>query len=148
MSIKINYKGDFSTKLSGNLVLFANEKFNIKNLSKYIPDTEFSYINDLLKNSDLKKDLLVFEVNSKRKIILISIKPNLKSSEIENRCVAREIQTLTNRQQIELPYDLLENGHACIAEIFDLVFYNNQHPFLKTFLNLYQEHCQWQSLHN
>ncbi len=84
MTIKINYKGDFSKKVSSNLVLFTNEKFDIKNLRKYIPISEFSYINDLLKNSDLKKDLLIFEVSSKKKVILISTKPNLKSFEIEN----------------------------------------------------------------
>ena len=74
MDIKINYKGGFSKNLSGNLVLFTNEKFNISNLKKYISDSEFSYIRDLLKSIDLKKDLFVFEVNSKKKIILVSIK--------------------------------------------------------------------------
>ena len=33
----------------------------------------------LLKTSDLKKNIFVFEVNSKKKIILISIKKNLKT---------------------------------------------------------------------
>ena len=80
MSVKINYKGDFSKKLSGNLVLFTNEKFNIKHLSKYITAPELSYISDLLKNSDLKKNLHMFEVNSKKKVILISTNSNLKSS--------------------------------------------------------------------
>ena len=67
MSIKINYKNSVSKKLTSNTVLFTDEKFNIRNLKKYISNFEFSYINDLLKNSDLKKDLLVFEVNSKKK---------------------------------------------------------------------------------
>ena len=84
MSIKINYKNTVSEKLSSNLVLFTNEKFNINNIKRYISSSEFSYIKDLLKTSDLKKDLLVFEVNSKKKIILISIKVNLRTSEIEN----------------------------------------------------------------
>jgi leucyl aminopeptidase len=84
MSIKINYKNSVSKKLTSNTVLFTDEKFNIRNLKKYISNFEFSYINDLLKNSDLKKDLLVFEVNSKKKIILISVKNDLKTFEIEN----------------------------------------------------------------
>ncbi len=84
MSIKINYKNGFSKNPSRNLVLFTNEKFNLANLKKYVSSSEFSYINDLLKTSDLKKDLFVFEVNSKKKIVLISIKSNLKTSEIEN----------------------------------------------------------------
>jgi leucyl aminopeptidase len=39
-------------------------------IKKYISSSEFSYISDLLKNSDLKKDLLVFEINSKKTIFL------------------------------------------------------------------------------
>ncbi|MDC1482617.1 hypothetical protein N8092_00095 [Pelagibacteraceae bacterium] len=66
MSIKINYKNNISTKSSTNLVLFVDENFNIRDLKKYISNPEFTYITDLLKNSDLKKDLLVFEVSSKK----------------------------------------------------------------------------------
>ena len=84
MSIKINYPKKSIRKISANLVLFSNDKFNISNLKKYLSKSEFSYINDLLKTSDLKKNLFVFEVNSKKKIILISIKNNLKTSDIEN----------------------------------------------------------------
>ena len=84
MSIKINYKNDDSKKPSTNLVLFTNEKFNISNLKKYISNSEFSYINDLLKTIDLKKNLFVFEVSSKKKIVLISIKNNLNISDVEN----------------------------------------------------------------
>jgi leucyl aminopeptidase len=84
MSIKINYSKNTSSKFSSNLVLFADEKFTIKNLKKYISNTEFTYINDLLKTSDLKKNMFVFEVNSKKKIVLISIKKDLKSFDIEN----------------------------------------------------------------
>ena len=54
MSIKINYKNIISTKSTINLVLFVDENFNIKDIKKYISNSEFSYIADLLKNSDLK----------------------------------------------------------------------------------------------
>ena len=53
-------------------------------MKKHISDYEFSYISDLLKNSDLKKDLLVFEINSKKTIFLASIKKNIKTSDVEN----------------------------------------------------------------
>ena len=78
MTIKINYLKKSIDKANSNLVLFSNEKFAIGSLKKYISKSEFDYISDLLKNSDLKKSILVFEINSKRKIILISIKNNLK----------------------------------------------------------------------
>ena len=63
---------------------FLHEKFKIKQFKKYLTNSEFSYINDLLKTYDLKKNLFVFEVNSKKKIVLLSIKNNLKTSDIEN----------------------------------------------------------------
>ena len=84
MTIKISYSKKKFDKLSSNLVLFSNDKFNIIGLKKYLSNSEFSYISDLLKSSDLKKNLLVFEVSSKKKIVLLSIKNNLKNTDIEN----------------------------------------------------------------
>ena len=77
MSIKINFKNSISKKNTANLVLFADEKFSTKNLKKYVSISEFSYITDLLKNNDLSKNLFVFELNSKKKIVLVSIKKNI-----------------------------------------------------------------------
>ena len=84
MSIKINYKNNILKKSSKNLILFVEEGFVMNKLKKYLSNIEFFYINDLLKNSDLKKDILFFEINSQKKIFLVSIKKNLKNSEIEN----------------------------------------------------------------
>ena len=84
MSIQINYNSSSSKKTSNNVILFADEKFNIGPLRKYISISEFSYIKELLKTSDLSKNLLVFELNSRRKIIIISIKKDLKNFEIES----------------------------------------------------------------
>ena len=41
MTVKINYK-----TVSGLLVLFVDEKFNISGLKKHISNSEFSYISD------------------------------------------------------------------------------------------------------
>ena len=84
MSAKINYSKKTIKKDSSNFVLFVNEKFNINSIKKYISNNEHSYISDLLKTSDITKKMFVYEVNSKKKIILISIKNNLKTSDIEN----------------------------------------------------------------
>src|SRR6056300_1567102 len=84
MTIQINYKTRNTKKVLSNLVLFVDEKFSISGLKKHISNSEFSYISDLLKNSDLKKDLLVFEINSKKTIFLASIKKDIKTSDIEN----------------------------------------------------------------
>jgi leucyl aminopeptidase len=84
MSIQIKYNNSGQKKPSTNLVLFADEKFNIIGLKKYLSNSEFSYINDLLKISDIKKNLFVFELSSKKKIVLVSVKNNLETSDIEN----------------------------------------------------------------
>ena len=83
MPVKINYSKKITNNDKSNTVLFVDEKFNISNLKKHISNSEFSYIGDLLKTSDLKKNIFVYEVNSKKKIVLISIKNNLKTYEIE-----------------------------------------------------------------
>ncbi len=84
MSIKINYLKKLVNKQTSNLVLFTNDKFQIKSLNRFLSNSEFSYIQDLLKTGDLKKKLFIFELNSKKKIVLISIKNDLKNSDIEN----------------------------------------------------------------
>jgi leucyl aminopeptidase len=84
MTIQINYKNNGSKKILSNLVLFVDEKFNINSVKKYVSKTEYSYISDLLKISDLKKQLLLFEINSKKTIFLASIKKDFKTSDIEN----------------------------------------------------------------
>ena len=84
MTIKINYLKKKPSKLSGNLVLFVDEKFSLNGVKKHLSNLEFSYINDLLKISDLKKNLFVFELTSKKKILLFSIKKDLKNFDIEN----------------------------------------------------------------
>ena len=84
MSINLNYSKKSANKISSNLVLFCDEKYKTTGLKKYVFDNEFSYINDLIKTIDIKNNLYVFEVNSKKKIVLVSIKNSLKTSDIEN----------------------------------------------------------------
>ena len=84
MPIQINLKKNTIKKPINNLVLFSDQKFSTNHIKKYISSNELSYIDDLLKISDLEKKILVFELSSKKKVILISIKKNLKTSDIEN----------------------------------------------------------------
>ena len=94
MSIKINFLKKTVSKSSSNLVLFCDEKYKSSIIKNNLSSSEFSYISDLLKTSDLKKNLLVFEINSKKKIILVSIKKNLKAADIEN--LGAELYKLIN----------------------------------------------------
>ena len=84
MSIQVNYKSGSLKKSSNNLILFVNDKFNVNQIKTYISNYEYSYINDLIKTCDLTKKILVFELNSKRKIILVSIKREMKFSDMES----------------------------------------------------------------
>ena len=84
MSVNISFKNNISKKTSSNLVLFTDEKFSIEPLKKFISNSEHSYISDLIKSNDLNKNLHIIDINSKKKIILISIKKNLKNFNIEN----------------------------------------------------------------
>lgn len=67
MSIKISVKSNISNKVAKNYVLFCGKNFKIGNIKNFITNTEFLYINDLLKNNDLKKNLCSFDLSSKKK---------------------------------------------------------------------------------
>ena len=84
MTVQINYKNKFSKKEISNLVLFVDEKFNISTLKKHILNSEYSYILDLLKAKNKKEKIITFDINSKKKIILVSFKEKLKNSDVEN----------------------------------------------------------------
>ena len=84
MSVTINYKNNSLNKTSNNLVLFIDDKFNLSHLKKYISKLEFTYINDLLKVRDPKSNLFAFKLSSKKKIVLVSVKKNITSSDMEN----------------------------------------------------------------
>ena len=67
MSIKINYSNKQNSKFLSNVVLFVDEKFNITGLKEHLPISDFSYINDLLKTSDLKKISLFLRLIQKER---------------------------------------------------------------------------------
>jgi len=84
MTISINYKNGSSKKNSTNLVLFLDEKLNISNIRKYISSSEYSFISDMIKIKNPKNKIVSFDISSKRKIILVSLKKNISSSDLEN----------------------------------------------------------------
>ena len=84
MNIKINFKNQVFNKSSGNYILFTDEKFNISSLKKHISSSEYTYIFDILKTKDLKKKIIPFEINSKKKKILVSLKKNLSNYDAQN----------------------------------------------------------------
>ena len=107
MTIKINYSKTISNKSSSNQIIFSKDKFNTQYLKKFLSNSEFSYVNDLLKTSDLKKNLLIFDLNSKKKVILISVKSDLKISDIEN-LGAKLFNKINHGKNIE--YNVISNS--------------------------------------
>jgi len=83
MSIKISIKKNINNKDIKNYVLFCEKNFKINTIKKEITNDELSYIAGLLKNNDLKKNIYSFDVSSKKKIILINIKDQLNSADVE-----------------------------------------------------------------
>jgi leucyl aminopeptidase len=84
MSVQISYNKNLSSKSSVNKVLFIDEKYKILSLKKYLSSKELNCVSDLLRSKDIKKPILNFDISSKVKIILVSIKSDIKSSELEN----------------------------------------------------------------
>ena len=84
MNIKINFKKQVFNRPNENLIFFVDENFNISSLKKSISNSDYSYVSDLIKTRDTKKKIIIFNISSKKKIILVSINKNITNSEIEN----------------------------------------------------------------
>ena len=55
MNITVNFIKQAFSKSKANLILFVDEKFNIKAIKKLISHSEYSYILDLISKRDNKK---------------------------------------------------------------------------------------------
>ena len=100
MTIQITYKNTSLKKISSNFIQFVDDKFNISSIKKNISNKEYLYILDLLKTSDLKKDILFFKINSKKTIYLISIKRDKKANDLED-LGAKFFDLIKNEKQNE-----------------------------------------------
>jgi len=119
MSVKIKLLNTFKSGPSHNLVLFTGEKFKNTSFKKFLSNSEFSYVSDLLKSSDLKKKLLVFEINSQKRIILISLKNDFKTSDVEN--LGAEFYKAVNfgkNSEYFLNTDSIETKHKNFLSLF------------------------------
>ncbi len=84
MSVQVTYTNKNIAKSLVNYAFFTLDKFKIDHLKKILTKVEMSYALDILKKSNLKKNLLHFNLSSKKSLILISVKESLKNSEAEN----------------------------------------------------------------
>jgi len=83
MIININYNKAINNKLITNYALFSRENYNISDLKNYFSDLEIISIKEIIKNTNLKKNIISFNLNSKKKLFLIDIKKNINNYEIE-----------------------------------------------------------------
>ena len=83
MTLLLNYKNSVPKKNSTNFIYLVDEKFDIRGLKKNTNKLEHSFLTDLLKTSDIKKEILSFEINSKKTVILASLKKNLTNTGAE-----------------------------------------------------------------
>ena len=119
MNIKVNFKKQAFSKSNANLILFVDEKFNITGLKKHISKNEYSYISDLISKKDTKKEIVTFDISSKKKIILVSFKRNLTDSDAENlgaKCYV--ILNELKETQYSVNSDTIPNGLKNILGYF------------------------------
>ncbi len=85
MSVQVVYKNKAKSGNLGVIALFTDEKFRIKNTNGFLSKNEISYIEKTLKNKkNTKENIVSFNINEKTTVILISLKKDLKSFDVEN----------------------------------------------------------------
>ena len=84
MSIKINIKKNLNVKLVKNYAFFTDQNFKIINLNKLSISKFSSFIKKSISSNNLvSKNIISFNINASQKIILIKLKNNQTSLEIE-----------------------------------------------------------------
>jgi len=118
MTVQVNYTNKDKSSDLGVIVLFADEKFQIKNIKDFFSKNETSYFERILKNKKNTKDSIIsFNINEKSTVILISIKKNLKGSNVENLGA--------------LFYDFIKNNRIIFSKLNKIIF------FLQFFYSLF-----------
>ena len=85
MSVQVVNKNKAKSSNLGVIALFTEDKFQIKNTSRFLSKDEASYIEKILKNkNNTKENIISLNINEKTTVILISLKKDLKGSDVEN----------------------------------------------------------------
>ena len=85
MSVQVVNKNKAKNSDLSEIVLFSDEKFQIKNGKSIFSKSQVQYIEKTLKNKKKsKKGFISFNINEKNTLILISLKNNLKSFDVES----------------------------------------------------------------
>ena len=85
MTIQVVYKNKAKSGNQDVIAVFADEKFQIKNINDFFSKNETSSLEIILKNKkNTKENIISFNINEKTTVILISLKKDLKSFDVEN----------------------------------------------------------------
>ena len=63
MIINIKYNKAINNKLITNYALFSRENYNIDFLKSFFSDLEITTIKEIIKNTNLKKNIISFNIN-------------------------------------------------------------------------------------
>ena len=81
MSVQVVYKNKAKTSHLGEIVLFSDEKFQIKNGKNIFSKAQIAYIEKILKNKNKsKKSFISFNINEKTVLMESEKFPQLKNT--------------------------------------------------------------------
>ena len=85
MTVQVLYKNMSKSSNLGVIALFTEDKFQLKKANNFLSKKEVLYVEKIVKNKiKTKENIISLNVNEKTTLILISIKNDLKSSDVEN----------------------------------------------------------------
>ena len=85
MTVQVLYKNKSKSSNLGVIALFTEDKFQLKKANNFLSKKEVLYVEKIVKNKiKTKENIISLNVNEKTTLILISIKNDLKSSDVEN----------------------------------------------------------------
>jgi leucyl aminopeptidase len=83
MNVQFYYLKNTINRSNLSSIIFINDKNNLESIKNQVSKSDYLFISDLIKSKDPKKQILTFEINSKKTFFLISLKKDLKSIEVE-----------------------------------------------------------------
>ena len=85
MTVQVLYKNKAKSSNTDVTVLFTEDKFHLKNAKRFLSMKDTLFVEKILKNKkNIKENIYSFNINENSTLILVSLKKDLKSSDIEN----------------------------------------------------------------
>ena len=122
MTLKINY---FNKKIEKNFLIFCDDKLNLKGIERNLGSLNTQYLRKFISsNFDKGKNFLVFDVNTKQKIIAIKI--NHKQDSYQNETKGADLYKIIKSHSID---------EVCLIDRNIKQFSEKNNNFLNEFLH-------------